>query len=194
MVRARVVDAPDCEESAKFRPATPLDWESSALEAPDAPESVLVDPAPVAEFDDTSEPDTVDPPVTGVPVCPAPSARRAAAAVRFPIGEAGVLALAEGEPMDGDPVDGEVPGAGAGWPGRCASLFGFVQFLWDSALSFATSSSMGRVSPGFEFGAGERSGSGEEFGSAPLLMASSPTRKIAWSVFSMVEPSARCAV
>ena len=70
--------APDCEESAKSRPATPLDWESSALEAPDTPESELVDPAPVAEFDDTSEPDTVDPPVTGVPVCrhPRRGARR----------------------------------------------------------------------------------------------------------------------
>lgn len=174
MVSARVVGAPDCEESAKSRPATPLDWESSALEAPDTPESELVDPAPVAEFDDTSEPDTVDPPVTGVPVCPAPSARRAAAAVGFPIGEAGALALAEGEPVDGDPVDGEVPGAGAGWPGRCAPLFGF--------------------GAGEGFGSGEGSGSGEGFGSAPLLMASSPTRKITWRVFSMVEPSARCAV
>ena len=180
MVSARHVGAPDCEESAKSRPATPLDWESSALEAPDTPESELVDPAPVAEFDDTSEPDTVDPPVTGVPVCPAPSARRAAAAVGFPIGEAGALALAEGEPVDGDPVDGEVPGAGAGWPGRCAPLFGF-----------GAGEGFGSVEGS---GSGEGFGSGEGSGSAPLLMASSPTRKITWRVFSMVEPSARCAV
>lgn len=72
LVSARVVDAPDCEESAKSRPATPLDWDSSALEASDASESEVVDSAPVAEFDDSSEPDTVDPPVAGVPVCPAP--------------------------------------------------------------------------------------------------------------------------
>ena len=194
MVSARVVDAPDCAESAKSRPSTPLDWEPSALEAPDASESELVDPAPAAEFDDSSEPDTVDPPVTGVPVCPAPSPRRAPAAVGFPIGESGVLALAEEEPVDGDPVDGEVPGAGAGWLGRCVPVFGFVQFLWDSALSFATSSSMGRGAPGSGLGEGEGSGAGAGSGSAPLLMASSPTRKIAWSVFSMVEPSARCAV
>ncbi len=155
--------------SAKSRPATPFDWESSAGSA-DTPESRARSIAPVAGFDDTGRPDTVDPPVTGVRSARHPRQR---AAVRFR-SRPGALALAE-SPWTVIRLTGCPERARAGQ--AAAPLFGFGAGEGSSAQARIGSGEVPPAQARIRLSEGFGSGG---ISSAPLLMASSPTRKITW--------------